>query len=371
MAFTKIEVGGNFNLTDSQLHAECDEIDKRISDIFKDWKYYTLTSSGREALSLLLENWQPEHKVVLLPEYLCHTEIEPFKKNGYKIVYYRINIDLTPVVASVDSVVSANPGACLYVQSYFGKDTLQYLRESFRKFRREHGVSIIEDRTQIWLSDTPIDSADFYVTSLRKWLEIPDGGLLSSQMHDVSSFEKHPEVKKISDLFSCASLLKEKFYNTGEENLKDTFRQLFYQMNDIFAESDIPHDISLLSKKILAMSDFADISSRRKANYSVLMEGLKDIPCAMPVFTDLYNAEVPLYYPIYVKNRSDFQRYMCENRVYCPIIWPRPADVDKWLCHSSHDIYDNILCVPCDQRYQEEDMNSIIKKVYEQKNYLF
>ena len=202
MAFTKIEVGGNFNLTDSQLHAECDEIDKRISDIFKDWKYYTLTSSGREALSLLLENWQPEHKVVLLPEYLCHTEIEPFKKKGYKIVYYRINIDLTPVVASVDSVVSENPGACLYAQSYFGKDTLQSLRESFRKFRREYGVSIIEDRTQIWLSDTPIDSADFYVTSLRKWLEIPDGGLLSSQMHDVSSFEKHPEVKKLSDLFS-------------------------------------------------------------------------------------------------------------------------------------------------------------------------
>lgn len=359
MAFTKIEVGGNFNLTDSQLHAECNEIDKRMSDIFNDWKYYTLTSSGREALSLLLENWQSEQKVVLLPEYLCHTEIEPFKKNGYKIVYYHINNDLTPVETSVDSAVSANSGACLYVQSYFGKDTLLSLRERFTKFRTEYGISIIEDRTQIWLSDTPVDGADFYVTSLRKWLEIPDGGLLSSQIHDVSSFEKLPAENKLPDLFSQASLLKEKFYNTGDENLKDTFRHLYYQMNDVFAESDGPHDISPLSKKILAMSDLTDISSRRKGNYTLLMEGLKSVSCVVSVFGDLDNGEVPLYYPVYVKDRTAFQRYMCMNRVYCPIIWPRPADVDEWLSHSYHDIYDNILCIPCDQRYSKNDMDSI------------
>lgn len=363
MAFTKIEVGGNFNLTDSQLHAECNEIAKRISDIFKDWKYYTLTSSGREALSLLLDNWQPEHKVVLLPEYLCHTEIEPFKKKGYKIVYYRINNDLTPVAVSVDSVVSANFGGCLYVQSYFGKDTLKSLREKFLKYRTEYGISIIEDRTQIWLSDMPIGGADFYVTSLRKWLEIPDGGLLSSQMHDVSSFEKLPAEDNLSDLFSQASLLKEKFYNTGDENLKDTFRHLFYQMNDLFTESDKPHDISPLSKKILAMSDFVDICSKRKGNYSILGKGLKDLLYVVSVFRDLDNGEVPLYYPIYVKDRTEFQRHMCKNRVYCPIIWPRPTDVDEWLCHASHDIYDSILCIPCDQRYGKDDMNTIISIV--------
>ena len=363
MAFTKIEVGGNFNLTDSQLHAECKEIDKRISDIFKDWKYYTLTSSGREALSLLLDNWQPEHKVVLLPEYLCHTEIEPFKKKGYKIVYYRINNDLTPVVASVDSVVSTNSGACLYVQSYFGKDTLKSLREKFLKYRTEYGISVIEDRTQVWMSDTPTCGADFYVTSLRKWLEIPDGGLLSSQMHDVSSFEKLPVEDQLPDLFSQASLLKEKFYNTGDESLKDAFRHLFYQMNDVFAESHGPHDISPLSKKILVMSDFADLRSKRKENYSALMEGLKNIPSVMSVFGDLDNGEVPLYYPIYVKDRTEFQRHMCKNRVYCPIIWPRPTDVDEWLRRASHDIYDSILCIPCDQRYGNDDMNTIISIV--------
>lgn len=363
MAFTKIEVGGNFNLTYSQLHAECSETEKRISGIFKEWKYYTLTSSGREALLLLLENWQPENKTVLLPEYLCYTEIEPFKKKGYKIIFYRINNDLTPAMASVESVVNENPGAFLYVQSYFGKDTLKFIRAEFKKYRKEYRIIIIEDRTQIWLSSTPLDGADFYVTSLRKWLELPDGGLLSSQMHNVSSFEKNVEEKKLSELFSRASLLKEQFYHTEEESLKTTFRHLYYQMNDVFTASDKPHEIGSLSRKILAMTDLEDISSKRRKNYAILAEGLKEITCAVSVLADLDKGEVPLYYPIYVKGRADFQHYMCSNRVYCPIIWPRPADVDEWLCHCPNNIYDNILCIPCDQRYNKDDMITIISLI--------
>lgn len=365
MGLTKIEVGGNFNLTRNQIECVSVNTDIHINKLFSDWKYFTLTSSGREAIALLLDNWSPANKTVLLPEYICHTEIEPFKKRGYRVVFYKIQSDLSPVAEDLERLVCHNAESCLYIQSYFGKDTLKSVRGKLSGYKQA-GISIIEDRTQCWLSDLPIADVDFYITSLRKWLEIPDGGMLSSQIYDVSGFRKSRQVSELATLFTKASLLKELFYNTMDESIKNVFRPLYYKMNDVFADTVSPHDIGDLSSRILAVADLEQIKVKRQRNYSCLFAGLSGMNFLSPVLGSMEECETPLYFPIYVNGgRGAFQRYMCENRIYCPIIWPCPEDVENDLTLDGRHIYNNILCVPCDQRYELEDMEEIIAIVKE------
>lgn len=357
MSFSKLEIGGNFNLYRSQLELSSCLTDHDLSSIFnRRWIHYTLTSSARGALSLLLDNWAPSNKTVILPDYLCDTEIIPFVYKNYKILYYRIHRDLSPDLDMIAELIDCNPYSCLYVQSYFGKDTLMTARKYFSEFRKK-GIVIIEDQTQAWLSNLPTRDTDFFITSLRKWLEIPDGGMLSSQIYAVDQYYKRESIPELSNIFIEASMLKEKFYITSDESLKELFRPLYYKMNDIFSRDNLPHDMGLLSRGILAAADIGQIIRKRQENYLHLYNALKEVNFITSVIGMLNSGEVPLYFPIYIDDRNDFQRYMCSNKVYCPIIWPKPEQIKN----GHNRIYDDILCIPCDQRYNIDDMEEIIR----------
>ena len=351
-----MEVGGNFNLTQTQLDllpSACD-----LSGMFRYWKHVSFTSSAREALALLLNNWTPKNKTGFLPEYLCHTEIEPFVRRGYSVLYYPINIDLTPDAKALDALVRDNPYSCLYVQSYFGKDTLEQVRTKFLDYRSKEGVSIIEDQTQIWLGEVPREGADFYIISLRKWLEIPDGGVLASVDYEVERFTKEKQVGELSELFVKASLLKENYYKTGDELLKQEFRPLYYQMNDVFSSTTSPHEMGDLSKRVLLCADMDLIRRKRCENYAALQIGLRGIRGISIPFENDENRGVPLYFPVYVDDRTKFQQYLIDNKVYCPILWPCPINEENCSATARY-IYNHILCIPCDQRYAIEDMKTI------------
>ena len=58
-------------------------------------------------------------------------------------------------------------------------------------------------------------------------------------------------------------------------------------------------------------------------------QSIKGIDSIQPTLSAEIGNDVPLYLPVYVApSRKDLQTYMAANRVYCPIIWPKPVQVD-------------------------------------------
>ena len=56
---------------------------------------------------------------------------------------------------------------------------------------------------------------------------------------------------------------------------------------------------------------------------------------------------------------NEYQKELINNKIYCPIIWPRSNYIDTKYSNTEY-IYEHILCIPCDQRYNIQDMKKII-----------
>ena len=63
----------------------------------------------------------------------------------------------------------------------------------------------------------------------------------------------------------------------------------------------------------------------------------------------------PLYFTLYVEERSVLQRLLAQESIYAPVIWPVENEA-VLINEEVRYIYDHILAIPCDQRYDESDM---------------
>lgn len=68
----------------------------------------------------------------------------------------------------------------------------------------------------------------------------------------------------------------------------------------------------------------------------------------------------PLYFTIYVQDRPALQRLLAQDSIYAPVIWPI-EDEKVLIDEEIKYIYDHILAVPCDQRYDGDDMRRAVE----------
>ena len=191
------EIGSNFSKYDLNAPARADrlwwESDEYNRVFFK---------SGRNALKAIARKLKGEgHKPsVLLPIYTCETVITPFLDEGWEVDYYGINADLSVNFSSVAERVATNAPAVILFHSYFGLDTLSKDTAKIEALK-DSGLMIIEDMTQSIFSLHRIESADYYVTSLRKFLAIPDGGCIFSKralsFADIAAYDERIAPKAI------------------------------------------------------------------------------------------------------------------------------------------------------------------------------
>lgn len=85
----------------------------------------------------------------------------------------------------------------------------------------------------------------------------------------------------------------------------------------------------------------------------------------MAIFPTLKDNECPLFVPIMVpgEKRDELRRYLIGKSIYLPVHWPK-TNYHK-LNSETEYIYDNELSIVCDQRYDEIDMERIIKAIRE------
>ena len=70
--------------------------------------------------------------------------------------------------------------------------------------------------------------------------------------------------------------------------------------------------------------------------------------------------DVPYAYPLYLDNGMDIKKRLSQVNIYVATLWPNVLNDGNDI---ERDFSKNILPLPCDQRYNENDMNYIIEEV--------
>lgn len=318
---------------------------------------YQLTSSGRGAIYLLLEEINPKKRKILLPSYICDSVISPFVHHGYQCAFYELNEDLSP---SINSIMSHDDIGVFLHMGYFGFPTNDNLKNIILNLKNRNTI-IIEDVTHTLFSETQtlLDN-DYYIASIRKWMGLPSGGFFASK-HELNSL-KHKVLlpNNFAEIRKKALLLKYQYLLTGDLGIKQEYETLFRLGENMLIHEECPSNIDAFSKNILDRLDISLLSENRKNNFIYLMEHLKEFQKITPVFATLPDTVCPLFYPIYIENRNDIKNLLIKFQIFCPVHWNVPEVLEITEFRSVQNIYQKILSIPCDQRYGKEHMKRII-----------
>lgn len=315
--------------------------------------------SGRCANYLALSDFrqQHDHPVAYVPLYTCETVIDPFVKAGYELIFYDFSKDMTPVFD--ESVLDKID--IISICGYYGFSN--YNRDFLKKCT-EKGICIIEDTTHsIFSSDGVYEGCTYVVGSMRKWLGVSCGGYAIKKNGKfaptiLAPHEKHLNMRRQglktkTDIFTHPDLFEPSVSEDASKTLWDA-ELLLRKIYDIYGSDEE-------SVNIIEHYDFTNLKQRRRKNYQYLLAHCPKSSAYEIVFPYLDDATVPSHFTLYVACRTDFREYLTKNGIHATSYWPVGPYVNLEGHSDCAYIYDHVISIPCDQRYQEEDMEYICR----------
>lgn len=348
----KKEIGSIFPLSDEAITmAESVHLSYSGNRLF-----YSLC---REALYDIAISVQTSNKTVLIPAYTCQTVITPFEEAGWKCQFFSIQKDLRINVPKLFEIVSREKPSLLVVHPYFGMD-LNAEEVSALQFLKEKGIKIVVDLTQCLFSTKCYPFADFKVASYRKWMPIPDGGFLECDSDSLSILQPETENIRFTEIMTAAMFLRYQYFENGLLRIKGISIKLSKEANLVTKNDIMPHKMSSVSYSLMQMEDLEGNQKRRISNYAYLSTNIHESEKIIKVCQNLSEVTTaPLYFTIYVKNRSSLQGLLAKEAIYAPVIWP-VEDLVVLIDENIRYIYDHLLAIPCDQRYDQYDMQRAV-----------
>ena len=315
--------------------------------------------SGRDALKTIAREYNDA--VVLIPALACDSMVLPYKMYGHKIVFYKLNKDLEIELDSFYPLLKENStkNILFLYMDYFGIKSIQdnqliSIRKNFEN------IVFINDITHVFLTYNQEKNfeADYTIASLRKWINIPDGGLLwckkglknTEFANDTSFAYKRLEAQQ----------LRHSFFETGNQNQKKEYRKIFSEVSDILDNNPIPARMSKYSFELIKRTNFNEIFKIRQNNAKALINVLKT--CTKITIIQNNVSVSNLYAPFLIDNRDSKQQELNKLGIFNTIIWPL-SETQMNECSNSKYIVNHMLAAPCDQRYTIEDMEYIGKEI--------
>ena len=68
-------------------------------------------------------------------------------------------------------------------------------------------------------------------------------------------------------------------------------------------------------------------------------------------------------YPLLIKDGASVRKRLAERKIYVATLWPNVLELPENMLE--HELAENILPLPCDHRYTENDMEVVVKAVKE------
>ena len=300
--------------------------------------------SGIRLLVLLLRPRQ-----VWLPSYLCKTMISAIDTTCSVIRFYPVNSALT--VSSLEWLNETKKNDLVVFIDYFGFPSSPECMLA----AKSQGCLVLEDACQALLSEQVGAYSDFALYSPRKFLGVPDGGVLKVNCDlDLSEVSLMvPPARWWLDVLRCTILRTEFDRHGGDRSWFHLYRK---------SDSEAPvgsFRMSELSKMLLETAfDYCNISDVRRRNYSYLLGTLEKVALMPQLPADV----VPLGFPIRLKARDIVRQHLFESEIYPPVHWDIKGIVPERFSES-HQLAREIMTIPCDQRYDLEDMRRVAEAV--------
>lgn len=317
----------------------------------------TYLRSGREALLLsAIAACDAKEKTILFPAYCCWSMSAPFEKAGWKVVYYRLNEDLTVDTDYLSKLLTTYQPQAVLTMNFYGSACTDEAVRMVKMFDKR--IKVIEDFSHCTFSIRRIfnEQVDIYVSSIRKSVGVCDGAVILSTEPMPLQYVKE-ELTDFAEKRFIAQNDKMRYAWSKVQILKQNFLGAIRECEGILNEFNAVRPISERAMKMLTMLNGEEIAYARNENMKhlwVLLNGkVKMIPGLERCFDG-----APFALPILVENRDEVQKKLAETGLYTPVLWPL-CDKAKIICENSNYVSEHMLAIPIDQRYDWDDIEEI------------
>jgi len=350
-------------------------------------------SSGRAAIALAFEDaGLTQGDEVLVPAFHCESMVTPVTYVGASPVFYPIKGDTSVMLDACEAKLSARTRAIM-VTHYFG---FPQKINAIRDFADRHQLLLIEDCAHAYLGGAdgkPLGSyGDYAVASTMKFFPVYDGGVLASDTRSLENITlTYPglafELKSLITIIERAiqygrlgwlgkllvplAGLKDRVWAwikmlkgpaSSDGSVAPASSDGGFGLDTGWIHARATH----LCNQIVKHSDFDEIASARRSNYSSYLEVFSDLPDTRILFSELEEQVVPLIFPLYVENS---EHVFVELKQKGVPIWRfgefLDEAVDENVCPVSIDYSKNLLQFPCHQSLSKAELEWIVRNVKE------
>lgn len=293
-----------------------------------------LLNSGRNCLLYLAE---AKHiNKIRLPYFLCDSVYNSCVNAGIKVKFYHVDMNFMP-----EEPQKLDDDEWLYIVDYYGQLSDECIASLKQKYNR-----IVLDYTQSYFRK-PLNGVDTLYTC-RKFFGVTDGAVLYS------------DTKLERELETDESYSRMEFLLGRYERVASDFYPEYVNNNKLFAKMPV-RKMSRLTYNLLHAINYDMTGKRRENNFNVLASLLGALNGI-----DVNSVIGPFAYPLYVEDGAELRKYLISNKIYIPLLWP---NVIKDMPDDSveYRLANNILPLPCDQRYDEHDMEYIADMILQRR----
>lgn len=313
-----------------------------LTDVFRN---ATLLADGRQCMvSLIRQNgW----KRLWMPDYFCYEVIETIREQtGIEIAFY----DDNPLIEGEVEHLPFENGDVLLRMNYFGMRDV--------RSNKSIPIPVIEDHSHDPFGHWALYSnADWCVSSVRKSLPLPEGGMMWSP----KGF-KLPEVPQSSEdneriaAIRWEAMEMKAAYLYGEEVSKDEFRKKYNITEEWFDQAE-PTQIDERTKEFISKQfDLNLWLGVKRKNWYLLKELVPSVKCK--VIEPEHESCTMFSLVLLLDNRTQrdkVRKNLIENFVYPAILW----NVPEMASDGSKSFSERMLSIHCDGRYNEKDIRQL------------
>ena len=296
--------------------------------------------SARAAIAAILLAADPQ--TVWVPNYVCAAVNDALAYTKTKVRRYNLTTDY-----GVPLDVQLADSDLLICIDYFGICD-RTVRNVLARFGTDR---VLIDASQSLFFHPQEKGTTIY--SPRKFLGVPDGGLLISEIA-VGPQSFPDEMDSINRSQHLLSRLAGKV-DVGYEQFKQAEMSL----------NCAPIAMSNFTHALLASIDMNHVAARRTSNYRTMAAALSQHGLSVPALSE--NA-VPLCCPLLNVDADLLRQHLISERIYTPVYWrDATVPVDDFVARS---LRDRTVFLPCDQRYGNPEIMRVVESVINSKEAL-
>jgi len=298
-----------------------DEVDPSLLSILPMERYSLSVATGRSALAKALDAVSGKALTgrAWLPSLCCASIAPAFLQRGFSLSFYSTAPFALPGLERGD----------VFLYIHFCGFPNRAAEQALGALPGERRPVVVEDCVRALFTRGTGRFGDFVLYSFRKFLPVPDGGLLLS---------REPVDETLSPPL-------ERFISLKTAGLLSGSRRLLEEGERALDEDDETRQPSVMGSILLDGLRWTHIPETRRRNYAFLAERLR-LP---PLDDDTVPLGVPLCVPA---GKGELERRLRASGFEPPISWDAPRDAPS-------DEADRLVILPCDERVGESALERL------------